>query len=488
MPTRFTAGALAINTRVNLSATGLYHSSSIFVNGKNLQEMARLLETPVTVTTIDHLCICLTGVKEDHHSIFFNLSHSCVVIDEVDFYDEFTQQNILVLLKVLRLLKVPVLVMSATLPNSSINLYELAGYTNLKIYSDTTEEGKIESQRARCTLVNRGMCTKPEDILDILERSLNGEPTIIYANTVRRAQEYYSWFKNQKCDIRVVLYHSRYCETDKKRKEEELYDLLGVEAWKNHSARGIAILTQIGELSVNISANLMISDLCPIDRLAQRVGRLCRFNRKIGELVLIEPAQYRDGEIKTYPAPYGRWMNKTKSWESSEPFLQSKELLLDGQYSADRFVELVNTIYPNIQKSSTRASENKRMLQNHIINNWLITPAEQMEDDGNTDRWSSRDIPPQKTVYGNCSRSSFDDGDGLIFKSWNDYNRFRLEHSIQCPVYLYKSAETDGKIVKQHAYIMSNSKDECSTEEIDVVDKAYYSFEFGLHLEDNFDD
>lgn len=129
MPTRFTSNALAINVKDDLSDTGLYHSSAWFKEfheqskvskeakheAKMLHEFARKLLTPVTVCTIDHLLMCLTLSREDHHSIAFNLAHSCVVIDEADFYDDFTQANILVLLEALNEWKVPVMIMSASL-------------------------------------------------------------------------------------------------------------------------------------------------------------------------------------------------------------------------------------------------------------------------------------------------------------------------------------------------------------------------------------
>src|SRR5947209_4382539 len=108
MPTRFTANALSISKIKDLSAIGLYHSSAWYkrrVGQPDLsddinklidkeQELARKLEMPCVVTTIDHLCLCLTGTREDHHAIFFGLANSCVVIDEADFYDGFTQANI----------------------------------------------------------------------------------------------------------------------------------------------------------------------------------------------------------------------------------------------------------------------------------------------------------------------------------------------------------------------------------------------------------
>ncbi len=213
MPTRFTAKSLAISKPEEISSRGLYHSTSRFVHraeskpdeqaqkqANKEQDMARLLETPITVTTLDHLCICLTATREDHHSIFFSLAHSCVVIDEADFYDEFTQQNMVVLLTALRLLKVPVLLMSATVPDSARQLYETSGFVVPRIHEDTSD-----SERVRCRLTRMGRVAEPGDIASTLQRALNGEPTIIYANTVRRAQAYYHWFKAQNASLQKSM-------------------------------------------------------------------------------------------------------------------------------------------------------------------------------------------------------------------------------------------------------------------------------------------
>ena len=137
MPTRFTANALAINVSETLSETGIYHSSAWYNKHKGVEDgmftkqealashkMARLLASPITVTTIDHLLMSLTQTREDHHLINFNLANSCVVIDEADFYDDFTMANIQFLLKVLKNWEVPVLVMSASIPNSALSLYK----------------------------------------------------------------------------------------------------------------------------------------------------------------------------------------------------------------------------------------------------------------------------------------------------------------------------------------------------------------------------
>lgn len=483
MPTRFTANALAISTAKDLSKNGLYHSSAwLKADKKELDkkelEQARLLETPVTVTTIDHLCISLTGTREDHHGIFFNLAHSCIVIDEADFYDDFTQQNIIMLLRALRLLNVPVLLMSATVPTSAKELYAASGFTVSSIHEDTTDY-----ERTRCILTRQGKSEKPEDIKGLLQRALDGEPTIIYANTVRRAQAYYHWFRNQQCKYPVVLYHSRFTEPHKAKKEQQLYELLGQEAWAKENANGVAVLTQIGELSVNISANFMVSDLCPIDRLTQRVGRLARFTKeKPGELFVVDPYQVRKEGSVPYPAPYGRWING-RGWEPGKALEKSDELLKDGAYSAERFVDLVNALYPEPSALLPHVADNCRALEDCIIGNWLLLPQERVkEDDDNTKDWKSRDIPAQATVYADFKHSGVFEDNKDTPRNWSEFRRFQLYHGIECPKYQFNSACESGLLTEydKTAFVIGEE-----TEEVWIIPERYYDFELGLHLEED---
>ncbi|GAB3817683.1 hypothetical protein GCM10028895_14050 [Pontibacter rugosus] len=108
---------------------------------------------------------------------------------------------------------------------------------------------------------------------------INTGQGIVFANTVARGFSFYQFLQKSLAsqDVPLIFYHSRFTEPDKKYLEEKLILHLGKDAWKNRSAKGIAILTQIGEMSINISAPIMYSDVCPWDRLAQRIGRLNRF-------------------------------------------------------------------------------------------------------------------------------------------------------------------------------------------------------------------
>jgi CRISPR-associated endonuclease/helicase Cas3 len=497
MPTRFTANALAISTAENLSATGLYHSSAWYQRLKDKehptfdekkfidkeQELARKLEVPCAVTTIDHLCICLTGTREDHHAIFFGLATACLVIDEADFYDEFTQQNIIVLLKALRKLEVPVLLMSATVPESSKDIYSASGFSISRIHEDNSD-----AERIRCVVKRHGKVKQPGDIADLLQRAIKDEPTIIYANTVARAQAYFEWFKRKEFED-VVLYHSRFTEPHKVEKEDKLIKMLGSEAWKSGKQHGVAILTQIGEISVNISADLMISDLCPIDRLAQRAGRLSRFDNRngciegvVGELFIVEPyyVNKKTNELAFYPAPYGSYKN---GWEMTEALSKSNELLFEGEYSARTFMELVNLLYPHVAEIKPHVRDNRRALEDCIITNWLILPAEQVEgDDDHTMNWRSRDVPPQYTIYADYESDVFMDSEEPAPRNKTELREWEIRHGINIYAYEFNKAVENG-LLKTTRFMISEE----SIERL-IVLPQYYSTESGLNFKDEVED
>lgn len=489
MPTRFTANALSISVEKdnfkNIGDKGLYHSSAWYQRIKDHsnptpqekrfidkeQELARKLETPFIVTTIDHLCISLTGTREDHHATFFGLAHSCVVIDESDFYDDFTQQNIVTLLRALRILKVPVLLMSATVPESARETFSKSGFTIEKIHADNSD-----IERERCSIKRYGKAEKPGEIEELLERALT-QPTIIYANTVSRAQAYYRWFSERTNN--VVLYHSRFTEPHKVEKENLLREMLGKEVWEKGEQPkrgGIAILTQIGEISVNISADLMISDLCPLDRLAQRVGRLSRFSENIGKLFVIEPQRTnKKGEIEFYPAPYGSF-SPNSGWQTSEALAVSNEFLKDGIYSAKDFVDLVNQLYPSELNIEPHVRANVRALEDMVVTNWLILPVINVEqDDDNVEsKWKSRDIPPQTTVF--ADYDIWFDNKTTYFDNQSERKEFEMRHGIQSYSWQIKRG-IEEKWIDAVTFTIREEN-----EVLFIVNSKFYDSEIGLNF------
>ena len=481
MPTRFTSNALSINIKDGLSETGLYHSSAWFKEfydkskesreakheAKMLHEFARKLLTPVTVCTIDHLLMCLTLSREDHHSIAFNLAHSCVVIDEADFYDDFTQANILVLLEALRVWKVPVMIMSASLPDSSLKMYQSAGFDVKEIKQDNSD-----NTRYRCEVKSILEYEKVNELSELLSKCTK-QPAIIYANTVAKAIEFYDWFEKN-TDIKPMLYHSRFTEPDKLKKEKVLIENLGSEAWKNGTAKGVAILTQIGEMSINISADLMISDACPIDRLVQRAGRLCRFDKeKVGALHIIVPYQTKKEGRNIYPAPYGSMENS--KWVISPALQKTIEILKLQPYSAQDFVDLINIIYNELKCFSIRAKDNAKLLKEQFAYNWIVLPKANSEiDDKETVFWKSRDIDNSTTVLTDFPENPY-------FSNYMDWQEFKISNSVDLPNYIIQKGIKNHKVYQSTIYLRDEEIKMWRTHE------GVYGFEKGFCLEDEQD-
>ncbi|MEO5349244.1 MAG: CRISPR-associated helicase Cas3' [Magnetococcus sp. YQC-3] len=93
-----------------------------------------------------------------------------------------------------------------------------------------------------------------------------------------------------------VPHHSRYAPDDRKRLDRAIALRFG----KEQSASGgvVAISTQTTEQSLDIDADLLITDLCPMDVLLQRIGRLHRHRRtdrpadcQVPRLFLLTPAE-----------------------------------------------------------------------------------------------------------------------------------------------------------------------------------------------------
>ena len=460
MPTRFTSNSLAIDVSKNVSETGLYHSSAWYARyrdeeanpeaehrAREMHRMARLLATPVTVCTIDHLCASLTGTREDHFSTFYHLCNSCVVVDEADFYDPFVQANLNVLLRVLRHFNVPVLVMSATVPDVATSFYGI----------DTLAEDTSDLVRTRCQIHDAGSADGPSDLSDRLHRIAEDErpAAIIYANTVKRALAYYDWFCDN-TDVKPILYHSRFTEPDKKKRESTLIEALGQTAWEEERAGGIAILTQIGEMSLNISAPVMISDLCPYDRLAQRAGRLGRFEGMgVGDLYVVEPT--RKGTF--YPAPYGEYEQgdgtREGRWITGRALEETRKTLRYDAHSAQDFIDAVDRLYPDetsFAPDDDRIRFNRKRLEQHLKEDWLIVNAQQFDEDAeSTEEWRSRDIPPSETVLTCCPAR---------FESYAAYRAFEQEHGVSVPAYQIEVGQRIGRMPPEKIPFEVDDEDE----------------------------
>ncbi|HIF9354087.1 TPA: CRISPR-associated helicase Cas3' [Photobacterium damselae] len=92
------------------------------------------------------------------------------------------------------------------------------------------------------------------------------------------------------CDLspqKVMLFHSRFTLVDRKRIEQQVLNCLSKKTADGELITGeqrqgtVLIATQVFQESLDADVDVMISDICPIDDLIQRAGRLHRHTRDI---------------------------------------------------------------------------------------------------------------------------------------------------------------------------------------------------------------
>ena len=187
---------------------------------------------------------------------------SMLCFDEVHTYDHrLGLQTMLVLVKRAKRLNLPSVVMSATLPDAFVNyLTDELGFALV--------EGKdeyVKKRRDRKVVLHwtgRGLIDE-----DILEKFKDNN-VIVVCNTVSRAQELYSRIKD-KIPTSFLL-HSRFLPEDRQRKEAEMK-----EQFRAKKA-GCLITTQVCEVGLDISCDVILTEIAPPDALIQRFGRCAR--------------------------------------------------------------------------------------------------------------------------------------------------------------------------------------------------------------------
>lgn len=184
----------------------------------------------------------------------------------------------------------PVIILSATLPADRRRKL-VAAYLNKKIQDIPKEiedsmayplltysvgenvlQKELQSDSSQ-TLVNVESLDS-EKLAEFLETELkDGGCAAIILNTVRRVQETAQFLKKRFPNKEIFEYHSRYLYPDRMEREKKLLRRMGKKSTKKERDGFILVASQVAEQSLDFDADILITELCPIDLLLQRMGR-----------------------------------------------------------------------------------------------------------------------------------------------------------------------------------------------------------------------
>lgn len=272
------------------------------------QSRKRVFLGQVGVCTVDQVLVSVLPIR--HKFVRgFGIGRSVLIIDEVHAYDSYMYGLLVGVLQQQKAAGGSAILLSATLPAHQKQALANAWQCRIKdevdkrypLITSCREENvqtfdleNIPDQKPKTHCVNLEMLANEsllpdEEMLRRIEGAVSGGAQVcLVCNLVDVAQNLYQILAqrfevNTQLNLEQIgLFHSRFTFLDRQQKEQAVLDTFGFEP-KPANARELGhllIATQVVEQSLDVDFDWLITQLCPVDLLFQRIGRLHRHQRK----------------------------------------------------------------------------------------------------------------------------------------------------------------------------------------------------------------
>lgn len=249
----------------------------------------------IGVCTVDQTLISVLPVR--HRFVRgFGVGRSVLIVDEVHAYDAYMYGLLEEVLRQQREAGGAALLLSATLPEQQRQQLCAAWGAKLPPQGEdapyplaTWTAGNIpvpyvlkpEQLPGKLTVKLEPLRTgemMPDDALlrRIIAAAEAGAQVAIVCNLVDVAQKLARALRDM-TGLPVDLFHARYCFSHRRRKEKRVVMRFGPKG-KRRTGR-ILVATQVVEQSLDVDFDWLITQLCPVDLIFQRMGRLHRHDR-----------------------------------------------------------------------------------------------------------------------------------------------------------------------------------------------------------------
>lgn len=344
LPFQASINAMYNRIKRDLNGTGatvrLLHASSkiILRNSGELEDgesdMEEVLQkhvgASVKVLTPHQMAILAFGVS-GYEALITDLKGSDVILDEIHTYSNTVQAIVLKLVEVLVHIGCRVHIGTATMPAELYRqlLIILGGQDN--VYEVKLNDVLLDGYNRH--IINKS--DSIEELYVVIREAIENDRKILFVcNRVADAQQLYEQLEDQYPFTEKMLIHSRYKRGDRASLEKQL-----IEEFNTSAEACIVVSTQVVEVSLDISFDLMITACAPIDALIQRFGRVNRARSKetIGHykpIYVLKPAQ-EEKAAKPY---------------ALDILQKSFDVLPDGEILAEKQVQaMIDRVYPVIE-------------------------------------------------------------------------------------------------------------------------------------------
>ncbi len=269
IPIRTSANAIFSRAREVFSEeeVGLLHSTAplfLLENSEDIRNfdkdtivndifLTKNFAKPLIVSTPDQLFPFVLRPKgfEKFLSLF---SYSKLVIDEVQLFEPHTLGFLVKAIEKAHEIGAKVMVMTATLPS----------YVRRDLRDINFKEGRFITKTTRHHLKLIPAPITSEEGLKLINSLSERGKVLVITNTRTKALELRKALRTGE------VLHSQFIQKDRKKKEEEIKDFF------DSQEKGLWITTQIAEVSLDLDADFLVTELSTADSLLQRMGRVNR--------------------------------------------------------------------------------------------------------------------------------------------------------------------------------------------------------------------
>ena len=286
--------------------------------------------SPIVITTVDQFLLSFLQCGK-YNTKRVSFRNSAVILDEVHLLNPLMLRLFTYFFKTFREnYKMKLLLMSATLPKAYREYF--SGEFDLP--EDAFLDFGEEYAKKRRVIFDM----HDEDIIDAVENIYrdfkNGRRVLVVVNTVEKAIEIGRKLredvgeKNEKESIAV--FHARFMYCHRKKKEDFVEE--------RKRTPHVLIATQVCEVSLDVSYDVIYTEVAPIASIIQRFGRVNRYKERTNKINahMFFPGELRDLETKRR-YPY-------EEWETADCWNTLRELagtLENEKQLIDRFDEVL---------------------------------------------------------------------------------------------------------------------------------------------------
>lgn len=397
-----------------------------------------------TVGTIDQLL--LMALKQKHLMLrHLGFSNKVVIIDEAHAYSTYMNIYLDQALKWLGAYKVPVIILSATLPLKRRNelikayligqnkkskdieepmdfetekSYPLVSFTDGNKIIQFKDFEKTSSRRFEIIKLDKN---DSENIAErIIKDSKNGGVFGIIVNTVKKCQSVAKQLIEIFGEDKVEILHSSFISTERTEKENNLLRIIG----KNGKRPDFKIIigTQVIEQSLDIDFDVLYTELAPIDLLIQRMGRLHRHretkrpkNFLNPKVYVMDSVSYDFDEGSTYV--YKQYvLMRTEFYLPNEIFIPKDVSDLVQKVYSDEDIEIEETYREAYEEYKNKYQSYKENKGEQAKTFALANPKYKVRPDKNISKWleNSNNIAELSETKGACEVRDSEDSIELI--------------------------------------------------------------------------